>query len=116
MTWKPGDRNCPECGRITPCACCTLWTGTKTKDGYGLASWGEHRPGKGYGSVLVHRWTYEQHHGPIPRGMVVMHICDQPGCYFVGHLRQGTYKENLDDCIAKGRWRTRAGRISSFAI
>jgi HNH endonuclease len=53
--------------------------------------------------MLVHQWVWEHHNGPIPKGKVVMHICDNPPCYRYEHLRLGTQAENLDDMRAKGR-------------
>lgn len=48
----------------------------------------------------------EQVHGPIPEGMVVMHLCDNPPCYRYDHLRIGTTAENNADRDAKGRGST----------
>jgi len=35
--------------------------------------------------------------------MVVMHLCDNPPCVNVEHLRLGTQGENMADARAKGR-------------
>lgn len=75
---------------------CREWRGAKTKAGYG-----ERRVNGRM--VYVHRWVWEQAHGPIPEGMEVMHICDNPTCYLLEHLRLGTHAENLGDMAAKGR-------------
>ena len=77
---------------------CIGFLGAHTKDGYA-----ERRiDGK---VTLLHRWTWEQAHGPIPKGMVIMHTCDNPGCIRLDHLRLGTQAENLADMAAKGRAR-----------
>ena len=62
------------------------------------------RSDKGYGRLYVrgtgyaagglalrsrHRWVWEQAHGPIPKGMVIMHTCDNPAVELT-HLRSCT--------------------------
>ena len=39
----------------------------------------------------------------VPKGSVVMHICDNPSCVNPSHLKLGTQQENIADKIAKGR-------------
>lgn len=39
----------------------------------------------------------------IPKGMIVMHTCDEPQCVRPDHLVLGTLKDNTQDSIAKGR-------------
>lgn len=41
--------------------------------------------------------------GAIPRGMVVMHKCDNRLCCNPNHLEVGTIADNNHDAIAKGR-------------
>jgi hypothetical protein len=57
---------------------CWLWDGFVNKDGYGLISIG----GK---TTTVHRYSYEQHYGPITVG-VVKHTCGHKSCYNPAHL------------------------------
>ena len=80
-----------------PTTGCWFWKGTS-----GL-------PGD-YGNVRVagsqkgpHRYSYETYHGPIPKGMVVRHKCDRPGCVNPQHLEVGTPRDNTQDMIKRGR-------------
>jgi hypothetical protein len=46
----------------------------------------------------------ELHDGePVPRGIVVMHLCDNPPCCEPTHLKRGTKVENESDKVSKGR-------------
>ena len=51
----------------------------------------------------AHRLMWEEVNGPIPEGMVLLHICDNPPCIRLDHLRLGTQAENVADMVAKGR-------------
>ena len=75
---------------------CIEWIGSRDSNGYGQL-----RINKKL--VKAHRYAVEQKTGPIPFGMVVMHICDNPRCVNVDHLRIGTYTDNVRDMDAKGR-------------
>ena len=77
---------------------CRIWQGVVKKDGYGLI----HRPEiKDY--QRLHRWVMEQVVGPIPPGLVVMHLCDNRPCFRFDHLRIGTLEDNNADRDQKGR-------------
>ncbi|QZE51091.1 HNH homing endonuclease [Klebsiella phage vB_KpnP-VAC1] len=75
---------------------CILHTGAVSNAGYGLKSLN----GKLMGA---HQAAYIRAKGTIPKGMVVMHSCDNPLCVNPEHLSVGTQKENRADCVAKGR-------------
>lgn len=51
----------------------------------------------------LHKHLFEQTYGEAPEGHVVMHICDTPSCINLEHLKLGTQKENVIDCISKQR-------------
>ena len=71
---------------------CREWPGYRTEKGYGI-----------YKRRRIHRWVWEQAHGAIAAGLVVMHRCDNPPCFRLSHLRLGTIAENQQDMKTKGR-------------
>lgn len=92
---KCSDTKPPEGSQIS--TTCSSFTGTKMRFGHGLIGGEDGKP------VLAHRIAYEHKHGPIPKGMVIMHLCDNPSCCNPDHLILGTYKDNNHDEIMKGR-------------
>ncbi len=75
---------------------CWPWCGPRNKRGYG--HWKFH--GK---TRKASRIMWEIFKGPIPKGLSVLHECDNPVCVNIGHLFLGTQKDNVDDCVSKGR-------------
>lgn len=75
---------------------CVEWSGSKDKKGYGQLRIG----GK---LVKAHRYAWSRVNGAIPKGKVVLHMCDNPKCVNVLHLSVGTQLENVADMDAKGR-------------
>lgn len=51
----------------------------------------------------AHRLMYEYFYGVSPGELKVLHRCDNPKCVRPSHLFLGTQKDNVRDCIAKGR-------------
>lgn len=75
---------------------CLIWMGCET--------------GKGYSQIrfngklqFVHRLSYSLAFGEITNNLCVLHRCDTPSCINPRHLFLGTKKDNIRDCISKGR-------------
>ena len=74
---------------------CWIWKG-KQDQGYGRFYMGSKR-------VYAHRAAWHLTYGPIPRGLNVLHKCDEPACVNPKHLRLGTQRQNMKDMVEKGR-------------
>lgn len=77
---------------------CHPFTGAATLDGYGILDWrGEYR---------AHRIAFILSKGKdylIPKGLRVLHSCNNPKCCNPKHLRLGTQKENMEQARIQGR-------------
>lgn len=89
IPWQ--DRVIPE-----PNTGCLLWEGAAGSGGYGKVT----RGGK---QLRVTHLAWEERHGPVPEGAMVLHRCDVPACCNVEHLFLGNARDNARDMAAKGR-------------
>jgi len=53
--------------------------------------------------VRVHRAVWEKNNGPIAKGLVICHTCDNPACHNIEHLFVGTQADNVADMWKKKR-------------
>lgn len=80
--------------------CCWKWSGHKGHKGYGsYSTWTNNKPQTWIASRLM--WLLSS--GDIPVGLCVLHQCDVPPCCNPAHLWLGTYRDNNNDSLRKGR-------------
>ena len=75
---------------------CLVYTGAINLSGYGATRYeGPTR--------RAHRAAWIEYHGPIPKGLNVLHHCDNRPCIEERHLYLGTHQDNVDDRQRRGR-------------
>ena len=92
--WNPAERFLEKVEKVP--GGCWEWRGSKSPNGYGFF-W------DGRKTVFAHRFSHQMHNGTIPRDLMVMHSCDNPGCVNPEHLTVGTHTDNMEDRGRKGR-------------
>lgn len=109
------DKNTQErfLKKIQKTKTCWLWTATKNRKGYG--QFGVRRGSK-WKIEYAHRVAYEMFVGKIPKGLLVLHNCDNPTCVNPKHLWTGTNYDNCKDRIKKGRSADTRGEKNGRAI
>jgi hypothetical protein len=73
---------------------CVEWKGSFRNDGYGYIYWNKQ-------DNSAHRVIHEIVNGPIPKGCMVLHTCDNPKCVNPKHLYLGDGKQNAQDRVAR---------------
>ncbi len=75
---------------------CWEWQGQRLGNGYGRFNYRSTQE-------LAHRFSFRTFKGEIPKDKIVCHKCDNKPCVNPSHLWLGTYKDNTQDGIKKGR-------------
>lgn len=95
--WAKVDRSGPIPRHRPALGRCWVWTGKKSRYGYGLLSVDHHT------ARAAHRFSFELATGrPVKPGLDCCHACDNRGCVRPSHLFEATRRENLLDGVAKG--------------
>jgi hypothetical protein len=97
MTMNELEKRLEKYSMPEPFSGCFLWFGNQDRWGYGKIN----VDGRTYGA---HRLAWSLIHGAIPNGLCVLHRCDTPSCVNPSHLFLGSFKDNTQDSLRKGRF------------
>lgn len=78
---------------------CVEWLGPYKMKSLGRNYGDFYANGENYSA---HRFSWILRNGRIPKGMFILHSCDNPPCVNPDHLRAGTPKDNVADSITRG--------------
>ena len=90
---------------------CWPWLAYRTRDGYGQFTLRRRQ-------FYAHRYAWEIARGSIPKGLAVLHRCDNPPCCNPKHLFLGSQADNALDMFQKRRGKvpeTRDGEANNKA-
>lgn len=90
---------------------CWEWNGARTRNGYGCIRITP--PLRGV-TIYAHRMSWMRHHGRGTDGLLVTHACDNRSCCNPAHLRLGTQKQNIQECIQRGRFSFNVANLVSY--
>lgn len=86
-----------------PSSECWEYQGFLNQDGYGQYADESHRTRR------AHREMFRHSCEPLSTKDVVRHTCDNRACCNPNHLIKGSQKDNIRDCIDRGRFPDRSG-------
>jgi len=107
--WTPEQR-LAHFTRRDPLSGCLVWQGRPRPDGYGVIN-------VRCRTELAHRFAWRVRNGPVPKGALLCHRCDERRCVNPDHLFLGTWRVNMADLKAKRLRRSAAadtGRMHIF--
>lgn len=84
-------------GKNGPLGQCWEWRGYKDELGRGQLYVGNKKIRR------THLVSWELHHGPVPEGQCVLHLCDNMGCVNPAHMELGSQPQNIAQMIARNR-------------
>ena len=104
---RTAERFWPKVDKREPNQCWEWLAGTN-HDGYGKFRYN----GK---DGSAHRVSWILANGDIPKGLSVLHECDNPPCVNPYHLFLGTNQDNMDDKVSKNRVHRPTGRVNKMS-
>jgi len=98
---RPTLRNTPErfFGRTKWVGECLEWQGGLLPNGYGTTTWNMEK-------ISTHRLAWRLANGSIPKGLMVLHKCNNKKCVNHKHLYLGTASDNMKDAVACGAYKS----------
>lgn len=75
---------------------CWMWLQSVDRNGYGRTFW----DGR---CTQAHRIAWQIINGPIPKGIQILHTCDNSSCVNPTHLYAGSHRDNMNDMVRRSR-------------
>lgn len=98
FTQKDQDRFLKKVIKADDPSDCWLWMGARHGQGRGYGKFW-----LGHSTISAHKAAYLLFVGPVPKGMVVAHQCNNERCCNPAHLKIETQLENMKFMVACGR-------------